>query len=227
MRILVVEDTPRVGDVIGHALRAEGHHVSLVATRAAAMDALAQASFDLAIVDIGLPDGSGLDLCRELRAAGSQLPILVLTARTGIDDRVSGLDAGADDYLGKPFASAELAARVRALGRRGPRWTEGRRDFGRLSIDREQRRVTLDGAPVAFTPRELEIVALLAWRDGRVVPKDELIETIWGSSRDGVVASLDVLLARIRRKLSPLGVEAVRTFRQVGYAWALERSKRS
>ena len=143
-----------------------------------------------------------------------------------MDDRVAGLDAGADDYLGKPFATVELTARVRALGRRGPRWAEGRREFGALCIDRERRSVTIDGHALAFTPRELDIVTLLAWRDGRVVPKDEILETVWGSTGDGVAASLDVLLARIRRKLTPLGVEAIRTVRQVGYAWAVERTKR-
>jgi two-component system, OmpR family, response regulator len=227
MRILVVEDNARVSEVIARALRSEGHQVSLTDTRATGAGALAQASFELAIIDLGLPDGSGLDLCREARERGIDLPILVLTARTGIDDRVTGLDAGADDYLGKPFATAELAARVRALGRRGPRWAEGTREFGRLFIDRERRIITIDGTQLALTPRELDIVTLLAWRDGRVVPKDEILETVWGNTGERVAASLDVLLARIRRKLVPLGAEAIRTVRQVGYAWALERSKRS
>ena len=227
MRILVVEDDARVGEVIARALRSDGHQVALAETRAGGEGELARAVFELAIIDVGLPDGSGLDLCRGARSGGHDLPILVLTARTGVGDRVTGLDAGADDYLGKPFATAELTARVRALGRRGPRWAEGKREFGRLGIDRERRHVTIDGAPLAFTPRELDIVTLLAWRDGRVVAKDEILETVWGNTGDGVSASLDVLLTRIRRKLAPLGVEAIRTVRQVGYAWALERSKRS
>jgi two-component system OmpR family response regulator len=227
MRILIVEDNVRVGDVIARALRSDGHQVSLAATRASGAGELARSSFELAIIDVGLPDGSGLDLCREARKGGIDLPILVLTARTGVDDRVAGLDAGADDYLGKPFATAELTARVRALGRRGPKWAEGKREYGRLCIDRERRIVTLDGEALAFTPRELDIVSLLAWRDGRVVSKDELLETVWGNTGEGVAASLDVLLARIRRKLAPLGVDTIRTVRQVGYAWSLERSKRS
>ncbi len=227
MRILLVEDNTRVGDVVARALRSDGHQVAIAGTRRAGQGELSRSSFELAIIDIGLPDGSGLDLCRDARAEGNDLPILVLSARTGVDDRVTGLDAGADDYLGKPFATAELTARVRALGRRGPRWTEGKREFGALRIDRERRSVTIDAALVPLTPRELDIVALLAWRDGRVVPKDEILETVWGNTGDGAAASLDVLLARIRRKLAPLGVEAVRTVRQVGYAWALERSKRS
>jgi DNA-binding response OmpR family regulator len=227
MRILVVEDNARVGDAIARALRSNGHTVSVAETRAKGAGELASASFELAIIDVGLPDGSGLDLCRDARAGGSDLPILILTARTGVDDRVAGLDAGADDYLGKPFATAELTARVRALGRRGPRWAEGRREYERLSIDRERRVAALDGVALAFTPREFDIVTLLAWRDGRIVSKDELLETVWGNTGEGAAASLDVLLARIRRKLAPLGVEAIRTLRQVGYAWAIERSKRS
>jgi two-component system OmpR family response regulator len=227
MRILVVEDNARVGDVIARALRTDGHQIAIALTRMEAERELARAAFELAIIDVGLPDGSGLDLCRATRAHGNDLPILVLTARTGVDDRVTGLDAGADDYLGKPFATAELTARVRALGRRGPRWAEGRREFGALTIDRERRSATIRGAALAFTPRELDIVALLAWRDGRVVPKDEILETVWGTTEEGVAASLEVLLVRIRRKLAPLEVEAIRTVRQVGYAWALERSKRS
>jgi two-component system, OmpR family, response regulator len=227
MRILVVEDNARVGDVITRALRVDGHQVLLADTCAKGQAELERASFDLAIIDVGLPDGSGVELCRHARAGGHDLPILVLTARTGIDDRVIGLDAGADDYLGKPFANAELTARVRALGRRGPRWAEGKREFGALCIDRERRSATIDGVPLAFTPRELDIVTLLAWREGRVVAKDEILEAVWGSTGDGATASLEVLLVRIRRKLAPLGVEAVRTVRQVGYAWALERSKRS
>jgi DNA-binding response OmpR family regulator len=227
VRILLVEDSPRVTDVVVAALRTAGHSVSSAATCAAASDALDGASFDLAIIDVGLPDGSGLDVCARARKAGHDLPILLLTARNDVGDRVAGLDAGADDYLGKPFATSELAARVRALGRRGPRWSEASRSFGALTIDRERQRVTRDGARIPLTARELEIVALLAWRDGRVVAKDEILEIVWGETSESAAASLEVLVARVRRKLSLAGHEgAIRTVRQVGYAWQLERSKR-
>ena len=228
MRILLVEDSPRVTDVVVAALRTSGHSVSAAATCAAASDALDAASFDLAIIDVGLPDGSGLDVCARARKAGHDLPILLLTARNDVGDRVAGLDAGADDYLGKPFATSELAARVRALGRRGPRWSEASRSFGGLTIDRERQRVTSDGARIPLTARELEIVALLAWRDGRVIAKDEILEIVWGETSESAAASLEVLVARVRRKLSLAGHEgAIRTVRQVGYAWQLERSKRA
>ncbi|GAC1352958.1 MAG: response regulator [Polyangiales bacterium] len=222
MRVLVVEDNLRIGEVVTSALESFGHTILLARTCAASLEALATQRFDLAVVDIGLPDGSGLDVCRQSRANGHDLPILLLTARNGVDDRIEGLDAGADDYLGKPFALAELAARVRALGRRGARFSEPSRRYGTLVIDRERRVVTADGVPLSLTPREHDIVCLLAWRDGRVVPRDEILEAIWGDNSTANGSSLEVLLTRIRRKLgAKCGCDAIRTVRQVGYAWAL------
>jgi DNA-binding response OmpR family regulator len=227
VRILLVEDSLRVADSVSAALRGRGYTVVHAAGVRAADEVFAAQSFDVAVVDIGLPDGSGLDWCLSARRGGSELPILLLTARSGVADRVAGLDAGADDYLGKPFSLDELVARIRALTRRGPRWTESIRTFGTVAIDRDRRLVTVGGRRVALTPRELDIVALLAWRDGRVVMRDEVLEAVWGDATEGAAASLDVLVTRIRRKLAELGVgEAVRTIRQVGYAWAIERSKR-
>lgn len=179
----------------------------------------------MAIVDVGLPDGSGLGFCRQARSDGSALPILLLTARTGIAERVEGLQAGADDYLCKPFAVEELLARVRALGRRGPRWVEASRTFGRLVVDRDRRTVTVGKARLPLTGREMEIVILLAWRAGRVVARDEILESVWGETSERGAGSLDVLVARIRRKLENENVrDALRTIRNVGYSWALEAS---
>jgi len=226
VRILLVEDSARVAEAVGGGLRGRGHAVFVAGGVRAADDAFASQHFDVAVVDIGLPDGSGLDWCRSVRSAGSEIPILLLTARSDVPDRVAGLDAGADDYLGKPFSLDELAARLRALARRGPRWTESTRRFGPVAVDRDRRIVTVDGAPLALTPRELEILALLAWRDGRVVARDDILEAVWGDASEGAAASLEVLVARIRRKLAEHGVrDALRTVRHVGYAWALERSK--
>ncbi len=238
MRILLLEDNARVAEVVGAGLRKAGHSVTPFGRCAEALPALSGSHFDVAIVDIGLPDGSGLDVCRSAREQGLDLPILVLTARNQVGDRVGGLDAGADDYLGKPFSMAELVARVRALGRRGPRWTESRRSYsspgGIVRIDRDARALEVEGSAVPLTAREFDIVALLAWRDGRVVSRDDIVESVWGVSGDGserggrAAPSLDVLMTRIRRKLGERGVaDAVRTVRQVGYAWALVRSKRS
>lgn len=228
VRILLVEDSPRVADAVGAALRARALTVVVADSVRAANEAFEAQHFDVAVVDIGLPDGSGLDWCRATRESGSALPILVLTARGGVADRVAGLDAGADDYLGKPFSMDELVARVRALSRRGPRWNESVRHYGRLVIDRDKRSVMVDGASVPLTPREHDIVSLLAWRDGRVVSRDDVLDAVWGEPTPRAGASLEVLVARIRRKLLERGVrDAVRTVRQVGYAWGLERSKRA
>ncbi len=225
MRVLLVEDSSRVADVVVGTLSAAGHQVVVQTTLVGGKAALDSGRFELAILDIGLPDGSGLDLCLSARHDGHDLPILLLTARNGLDDRVSGLDAGADDYLGKPFAPAELAARVRALGRRGPRWTESVLTFGPVRIDRDRRTVTRGDVRVPLTPREFDVVALLAWRRGRVVERDEILEVVWGDTTEGAAASLDVLVARIRRKLDAGETRCLRTVRQMGYAWELPLSR--
>jgi two-component system OmpR family response regulator len=227
VRILLIEDSDRVAQTAGAALRAHGHTVAVAADLRMAQAFLDERTVDLAIVDVGLPDGSGLEWCRAAREAGSSVPILILTARTSVPDRIAGLDAGADDYLGKPFAVDELLARVRALGRRGPRWTESTRRYAEgVAIDRDRRHITVHGERLPLTPREFDIVALLAWRDGRVVARDELLESVWGESTERAGASFDVLVARTRRKLADRGVaDAIETHRQIGYAWALKASK--
>ncbi|HEY5146298.1 MAG TPA: response regulator transcription factor [Polyangiaceae bacterium] len=226
MRILLIDDSPRVAQTASTALRSRGYAVSIAGSVEGAEELFASLAIDLVIVDVMLPDGSGLDWCRAAREAGSTVPILILTARTAVPDRIRGLDCGADDYLVKPFAVDELVARVRALGRRGPRWTDSTRSYGELVIDRDRRLVSVRGERLAFTPREFDIVALLASRDGRVVSRDELLDSVWGTSTERSGASFDVLLARVRRKLGERGIEgAVRTVRQVGYAWTLAISK--
>ncbi len=228
MRILLVDDSARVTGTVGAGLRTHGYSVVIADSLRAADEAFATSQIDLAVVDVGLPDGSGLDWCRAARSAGSTVPILLLTARNGVRDRISGLDAGADDYLGKPFSLDELLARVRALGRRGPRWEESVRTFGDVTVDSDRRTVSVGEHPLMLTPREFDIVALLASRQGRVVSRDDILEAVWGVASEGSSASLEVLITRIRRKFSERGVrEAVRTVRQLGYAWQLERSKRA
>ncbi len=226
MRILLVEDSPRVAEAVGAALRQRDLTVVVAGSVRAANDALAAQKFDVAVVDIVLPDGSGLEWCRAARSQGSALPMLLLTARAGVADRVAGLEAGADDYLGKPFSTDELVARIRALSRRGPRYSESLRTFGMVVVDRDRRSATVSGVAVPLTTRELDIVAVLAWADGRVYTRDNLLEAVWGQSSERAGASLEVLVARIRRKFADRGVrDVVRTMRQVGYAWGLERSK--
>jgi DNA-binding response OmpR family regulator len=228
VRILLVEDSARVADAVSDRLRERSMVVVVAASLRAADAAFAQQPFDVAVVDIGLPDGSGLSWCRAARESGCQMPILLLTARNDVRDRVAGLEAGADDYLGKPFSMDELSARLRALARRGPRWSQSVRAFGPLVVDRDRRTVTVGGARLALTAREFDIVALLAWCDGRVLSRDTILEAVWGDATDRAAASLEVLVARIRRKLADRGVQgALRTVRHVGYAWEIERSKQS
>jgi DNA-binding response OmpR family regulator len=226
VRILLVEDSPRVTQAVGAGLLGRGFAVTVAGSIREANQVAESQHFDIAVVDIGLPDGSGLEWCRAMRAAGRELPILLLTARSGVGDRVSGLDAGADDYLCKPFSMDELLARMRALGRRGPRWEQSIRRFGAVVVDSDHRTVTVGGERLPLTTREFDIVALLAGRRNRVAARDEILEAVWGDATERAAASLDVLIARIRRKFAEHGLrDVVRTVRNVGYAWEPEPSK--
>jgi two-component system, OmpR family, response regulator len=216
MRILVVDDEVDVRNVVVRALKADGHAVTAAPDLGTARQRIADGT-DLMVLDLRLPDGFGLDLCRELRADGASLPILLLTALSQVALRVAGLDAGADDFLAKPFAVAELRARVRALGRRGalPRdWLYSHED---LRLDFAARRATRGTASVAITAREWAILEVLAKRPGRIVPKSELLEGVWGEASESASGSLEVLIARLRRKLSS---NLIRTLRGEGYALA-------
>lgn len=217
MRILVVDDHLETRQLVARNLERAGHGVKSVGDCADASSAIAEAPFDVIVLDVMLPDGSGLDLCARLRLEGVEVPVLLLTARGAVRSRVEGLEAGADDYLGKPFALSELRARVTALGRRGPRLRERVVEIGLVLIDLEARRVMIDRKTVPLTAKELSIVAFLASRRGRVVARDELIEAVWGDLTESARASLDVLMMRIRRKFgdhAPL----LRTVRGLGYA---------
>jgi two-component system OmpR family response regulator len=226
MRILVVEDDPRLSDALVDALRSAGHGVEAAASCHEARERFRQGAYSLAIIDVMLPDGTGIELTRELRRAGDHVPILLVTALSAVHDRVAGLDAGADDYLPKPFDLAELLARVRALGRRGARWIVARRKFGDLILDRDARLCTRAGENVPLTPREFDLLALLAWRDGRVVPRTEVLESVWGDVHENAARSLDVIVARLRRKLDSPGMPScIRTIRQHGYSWTLTREE--
>lgn len=216
MRVLVVEDHRELLDLVERALRADGHSVETAGTLAEAIDRLRQRPADVLVLDLALPDGSGFDLCRSLRRAGVNTPILLITAHAPVRRRVEGLDAGADDFLGKPFALAELRARVRALGRRGtlPRQVHVVR--GATTLDFLARRAEVAGVEVPLTAREWAVLDLLVARGGRVVARTEILEIVWGDPDQGA-ASLEVLVARIRKKL---GEDVVRTARGYGYALA-------
>jgi DNA-binding response OmpR family regulator len=221
MRILVVEDDAVVQSAVARALRADGHAVATASDLAAAREYVT-GGVDLIVLDLRLPDGFGLDLCRELRRDGSLAPILVLTALSQVARRVEGLDAGADDFLPKPFALAELRARVRALGRRGamPRGLVVTLDD--VVLDFAGRAAHRDGKVVSLTAKEWAILEVLARRSGRLVAHVDLLEGVWGEVNETLVDTLGVLIGRLRRKL---GTQVIRTFRGEGYALA-EGSKR-
>lgn len=221
MRVLVVDDHSETRQLLARNLALASHGVRIAGSCAEAQEALGHSSFDVVILDVMLPDGSGIDLCAELRAAQVQVPILLLTARGDIKSRVTGLEAGADDYLPKPFALAELLARVKALGRRGPIVRDRAVAFGGVVVDFEGRRVRIDGRPLPLTAKELAIVDLLASRRGRIVSRDELLESVWGELTESGRASLEVLVARIRRKLGP-HASVLQTVRGIGYAFGYD-----
>ena len=214
MRILIVDDDPELASLVSTSLARAGHLVSTALDLAAANVAITE-DFDLLVLDLGLPDGSGLDFCRELREQGREIAILLLTAQSAVAQRVEGLDAGADDYVSKPFAVAELRARVQALGRRRTNPPLAIYEHEGIRLDVSRRRAFRDGAEIEITTREWGILELLAVREGRVVSRDALLEGVWGVNTDGASASLEVLVGRIRRKLAR---DLIRTVRGVGYA---------
>jgi two-component system response regulator TctD len=218
MRILVVEDHAETRGMIEAVLREAGYVSVPAATLDEARKVLQAGGLAAVVLDWMLPDGSGPDLCSERRAAGDSTPILVLTARAGVEDRVIGLDAGADDYLKKPFAAAELLARVRALLRRGPRIVESRMLLGPLEIRVASRIVIAGGQEIPLTAREFDILEVLARHRGEVVTRSNLLIAVWGDDKSAG-ESLDVLLARLRRKLAAAGaLDAIRTHRGVGFS---------
>jgi DNA-binding response OmpR family regulator len=218
MRVLVIEDHAETRDMIETVLRESGYVAVPAGTLADARGHLARGGVDAVVLDWMLPDGSGTDLAAEMRTAGDATPILMLTARASVEDRVVGLDAGADDYLKKPFAAAELVARVRALLRRGPRLVESRVTLGPIEIDAASRRVTAGGRELPLTAREFDILEVLARQRGRIVTRSNLLIAVWGEDVNSG-DSLDVLLTRLRRKLADAGApDMVRTHRGVGYS---------
>lgn len=213
MRILVVDDDRDVLAVLARALTRDGYAVSTTDSVAEARKAVA-AGVDLLVLDLGLPDGSGLELCRELRREARALPILILTAQTQIGVRVAGLDAGADDYLTKPFALAELRARVRALGRRGPVLRSLIHTHKDVTFDLGLRRATRAGLEVPVTAREWAILELLVSRAGHITPRNDILTVVWDDTTEASGNSFEVLVARLRRKF---GADIIQTTRGQGY----------
>ncbi|MCR5867146.1 MAG: response regulator transcription factor [Aquincola tertiaricarbonis] len=215
MRILLVEDDKVLADALSRTLVQAAHAVDVVATGEQADHALSLGLYDLAILDIGLPGLSGLEVLQRLRARKSTVPVLMLTALDSVHDRVRGLDLGADDYLAKPFDLPELEARVRALLRRSHNTTPDL-ELGLLRLDTVARRVFFDKRPLELSPRELAVLELLLMRAGRVVSKEQMVNHLYGWGDEVGDNAIEVNVYRLRKKLEPLGCE-IRTVRGMGY----------
>ena len=216
MRILLVEDDAMLADAVTRALKQATHQVQRAANGADADRALATNEYDLVLLDVGLPQLDGLEVLKRLRARRSRVPVLVLTVRDSVQDRVAGLDLGADDYLAKPFELSELEARVRALIRRSHASAAPEIVHGPLRLDTVGRRLYCRGQPVDLSARELSIVELLMLREGRVVTRQQIIDHLYGWDDASTSNAVEVFVYRLRRKLEPSGVD-IRTVRGMGY----------
>jgi two-component system, OmpR family, response regulator len=218
MRLLLVEDSSRLTELLGEAVREAGWRLDAVGTLADAEAAVADGEHDLILLDLGLPDGDGLDLVRAMRRAANLTPILILTARGSVDDRIAGLDAGADDYLVKPFHHKEFLARCRAMLRRSPMAVFPVIEVGSLAYDPATATLACAGEPVPLPPRERALCELLLREAGRLVPRRRL-ETALSEYGDEMSSNaLDLAVSRLRRKLEtyPTGIE-IATVRGLGY----------
>jgi two-component system OmpR family response regulator len=218
MRVLLVEDDERLTTSVGDSLRQEGYAVDVAATAEDGRWMGTEVPYDAIVIDVGLPDGDGIELCAALREAGVWAPILILTAHAEIRDRVRGLDSGADDYLAKPFAFDELIARMRALMRRGQVERPAVLVVGRMHLDPATRRVSVNGEPLAIAGRALAILELLARRQGQLVTRAEIMEHVWDWAWDGVSNVIDVHISALRAELRKTpGAPFIETVRGTGF----------
>jgi len=217
MHLLLVEDERRFARLLARRLDDAGYRTTVAFDGHQGFDRASSNAPDVAVVDVMLPGMDGIELTRALRGRGSQVPILMLTARDAVDDRVRGLSAGADDYLIKPFAFAELLARLDALTRRTGR--SRRLAFGPVEVDVPAHRVTVDGTAVDLTPKEFELLECLLRGAGRVMTRSEIKEYVWGFTFDAPTKVVDLYVHYLRRKLAAAGApEVIETIRGVGYA---------
>jgi two-component system response regulator MprA len=220
VRVLLVEDEPAVRDAVERALRGAGHKADLAKEGPTGLELAMTNPYDAVVLDLGLPGLDGVEVCRRLRASGNQVPVLMLTARAAVRDRVEGLDAGADDYLVKPFALDELLARIRALGRRGEDGAHGRGalHFMDITLDRDAMECRRGDRLIPLTRTEYSLLELFIANPRKVLPRDVIFDRVWGYDFGPDSNSLDVYVGYLRRKLEQGGESRViQTVRGVGY----------
>jgi DNA-binding response OmpR family regulator len=218
MRILLVEDDEDVARFIRRGLAEGAYAVDVVTTGAAALEQAAMAPYDAIVLDLMIPAPDGMEVCRALRAAGAEVPILMLTARGGVEQRIAGLDAGADDYLAKPFAFGELLARLRALLRRPRAALAPLLRVGGLEIDTRSHAVRAGGEALALTTKEYGVLEYLARNSGRIVTREELAEHVWNEEFDPFTNLIEVYINRLRRHLErAAAAKLIHTVRGAGY----------
>ena len=218
VHLLLVEDEPKMAQLLRRGLGENGHVVEVALTGEAAVDAATTGEFDAVLLDVMLPDIDGFEVCRRLRRGHNWVPVLMLTARTAVRDRIQGLDVGADDYLTKPFALVELLARLRALARRGPVPRPPTLVVGDLTLDPATRQVCRGGASVVLSSREFALLEAFMRRPGRVLTRDQLRDLVWDVAQDGHSNIVDVYVRYLREKIDrPFGHRSLQTVRGVGY----------
>jgi two-component system OmpR family response regulator len=219
MRLLVVEDAPKMSALLQRAFREDGYAVDVEATGAEAVWIASEVEFDAVILDVGLPDLTGFEVCRELRRRARWMPILMLTARDGVHDLVAGLDCGADDYVTKPFELDELRARLRALIRRAPAARPATLIVGNLALDPAARTVHRGEHLIGMSPKEFSILECFMRHPGQVLSRTQVLAHVWDSSHDSDSNIVDVYVRMLRDKIDrPFGLRSLHTIRGVGYA---------
>jgi DNA-binding response OmpR family regulator len=222
-RILIVEDETKLANAVKQGLVEDGFSVELAGSAEEAQPIIAKGALDLIVLDLGLPGKSGLDLLRELRAGGNDTPVLILTARGSLDERVAGLDSGGDDYLVKPFAFAELVARIKALSRRPRTPASPVLRVGDLEFDTVKRRAKIGEHNLNLSPKEKMLLELLMRNVGQVVTRDMIAETVWDSNYNSLTNLIEVFVNRLRQKIDPRADRSlIVTVRGVGYTMRAE-----
>ena len=224
MRLLIVEDNEELAELLAKGLRTAGYETDVLSTVEDARSVLSTTFYAALILDLGLPDGDGLELLREMRQQSNPIPVMVLTARGGLQDRVHGLRSGADDYLVKPFALEELVARLEAQLRRPGHLLDSNLRIANLEFDTRNRQASIDDQPQLFSAREIAVLELLMRSKGRVVSKKQVEDHIFGHSGDVASNAIEVYVHRLRKQLSERGARVqVHTIRGVGYLIAEEK----